>query len=448
MRTFSAKMPNMLKKYIQTIRELFLFSIPLIAGQLGQMLFGIGDIVVAGRYSNDVVAALGIANGLLAPFLMFGLGVCFAIGPLASNFRGEKREETHLFANAHYLILIVSVFIMISVTILYQFLEVFEFTSSLTALVRDYLFICSISLVPALLFQVSKEYLQAWDKTFFANGLILVFNLVNIVMNYILIFGKFGAPELGIKGAAYATLITRTLLFIVLFLYTKKKFKIEWDWHPELFKRAAKLGLPIGFGTLSEVLLFSIVTVLVGKMTIVASASHNIALNLASLTFMIPLAISSAASVKVGMAFGAKSKESILRYSACSVLMSAIIMCFTCLMYLQFPQFLVRFATDDIELIKYSASLLLFVGLFQIPDGIQVTLWGVLRGLEETKYPMILSLILNWCIGLPFGYWLATEKNMEAAGLWAGLATGLTIMSVGLSFVFVLKYQSVKRKIA
>jgi MATE family multidrug resistance protein len=438
----------MLKKYTKTIRELFLFSIPLIAGQLGQMLFGIGDIVVAGRYSNDVVAALGVANGLLAPFLMFGLGVCFAIGPLASQFRGEEREETHLFANSHYLILAVSAAMMAGVGILYFNLELFNFNPVITPLVRDYLLICSISLIPALLFQVSKEYLQAWDKTIFANGLILFFNISNLALNYVLIFGKFGFPEMGIKGAALATLLTRTLLFIILFLYTKKRFKIEWDFHKELFNKTANLGIPIAFGTLSEVLLFTVVTVIVGKMTIVASASHNIALNLASLTFMIPLAISSAAAVKVAKQFGAKNKEAILRYSICSTTMSAIIMSFSCLMYLLIPQVLVRFATDDPDLIQYSSALLLYVGLFQIPDGIQVTLWGVLRGLSETKYPMILSLIFNWCIGLPFGYWLATEKSMEAAGLWAGLAIGLTIMSVGLSFVFALKYQSVKRKIS
>ena len=438
----------MLNKYIKTIRELFIFSIPLIAGQLGQMLFGIGDIVVAGRYSNDVVAALGVANGLLAPFLMFGLGVCFAIGPLASQFRGEGREETHLFANSHYLIMAVSAVMMVGVAILYLNLELFNFNPVITPLVKEYLLICSISLIPALLFQVSKEYLQAWDKTIFANALILFFNISNIVLNYILIFGKYGFPEMGIKGAAIATLITRTLLFVVLFVYTKKRFKIEWNIHKELLSKVSNLGIPIGFGTLSEVLLFTVVTVIVGKMTIVASASHNIALNLASLTFMIPLAISSAAAVKVAKQYGAKDREAILRYSVCSTTMSAIIMTFTCLMYLLVPQLLVRFATDDPELIKYSSALLLYVGLFQIPDGIQVTLWGVLRGLSETKYPMILSLIVNWCIGLPFGYWLATEKGMEAAGLWAGLATGLSIMSVGLTFVFALKYQSVKRKIA
>ena len=437
----------MLNNYLKTIKEVFLFSIPLIAGQLGQMLFGIGDIVVSGRYSNDVVAALGVANGLLAPFLMFGLGVCFAIGPLASQFRGEGREETHLFANAHYLLLAVCAVTMGAIVILFSNLHLFEFNPTLTPLIKDYLLIASISLIPALLFQVSKEYLQAWDKTYFANGLILFFNIINIAMNYVLIFGKFGFPEMGIKGAAIATLITRSLLFLILFFYTLKRFDIEWNWHKELFNKTANLGIPIAFGTLSEVLLFTVVTVLVGKMTIVASASHNIALNLASLTFMIPLAISSAASVKVGKEYGAKNKEGILRYSICTTTMSAIIMAFTCLIYLLLPELLVRFATDDIQLIKYSSALLLYVGLFQIPDGIQVTLWGVLRGLSETKYPMILSLIFNWCIGLPFGYWLATSKGMEAAGLWAGLATGLTIMSVGLTLVFVLKFQSVKRKI-
>ncbi|OUR97086.1 hypothetical protein A9Q84_12200 [Halobacteriovorax marinus] len=436
----------MKQKYLSTIKEIFLFSIPLIAGQMGQMLFGIGDIVVAGRYSNDVVAALGVANGLLAPFFMFGLGLTFAIGPVASQMRGEKKEETHLFANSHYLVLMASLVLLMLLGVLIFTIDLFNFNPVLTPLIKDYLLIGGISIVPALLFQVSKEYLQAWDKTIFANALVLIFNVINIGMNFVLMFGYFGFPELGIKGAAIATLITRTLLFLILFLYTKKKFKFEWDWHPELFSKVYKLGIPIGLGTLSEVLVFTVVTVLIGKMSIIASASHNIALNLASLTFMIPLAISSAAAVKVGKEYGAKDKEAVLRYSMSAILMAAGIMSITCLMYLFIPQVLVRFATDDPALITYSSALLLYVGLFQIPDGVQVTLWGVLRGLGETKHPMILSLAFNWCVGLPFGYWLATSQGMEAAGLWIGLAVGLTIMSVGLSLVFYYKYQSVKKK--
>ncbi|WP_372651395.1 MATE family efflux transporter [Halobacteriovorax sp.] len=434
----------MKKTYLSTIKEIFIFSIPLIAGQIGQMLFGIGDIVVAGRYSNDVVAALGVANGLLAPLMMFGLGVTFAVGPLSSQFRGKKQKDNSLFANAHYLMLSLSLLLLIGIGGLILLLPTFNFNPNIAPLILDYILIAGPSIIPAILFQVSKEYLQAWDRNVFSNILILIFNVINIAMNYILIFGEFGLPELGIKGAAIATTISRTLMFLTLFFYTKSKFEIDWSFNKVLFKRIYKFGIPIGLGTLSEILMFSAVTVLIGKMSIIASASHNIVLNLASCTFMIPLAISSAASVKVGKEYGAGSQQGVLLYSLSSIIMVALIMIGTCVMYLTIPNILVRFATDDPELISYSAGLLLYVGLFQIPDGIQVTLWGVLRGLEETKYPMILSLIFNWCVGIPIGYWLATSKEMEAAGLWAGLAIGLTIMSVGLSCVFFFKYRVVK----
>ncbi|CBW26211.1 putative multidrug resistance protein NorM (Na(+)/drug antiporter) [Halobacteriovorax marinus SJ] len=434
----------MKKTYLSTIKEIFLFSIPLIAGQVGQMLFGIGDIIVAGRYSNDVVAALGVANGLLAPLLMFGLGITFAVGPLTSQFRGKNEKDKSIFANAHYLMLTVSVGLLVAIGALIVALPLFNFNPTITPLIKDYILIAGPSIIPAILFQISKEYLQAWDKNIFSNSLILFFNVINVGMNYIFIFGEFGFPEMGIKGAALATLISRTLMFGALFIYTKAKFEIDWNFNQVLFKRIYKFGIPIGLGTLSEVLMFSAVTVLIGKMSIIASASHNIVINLASCTFMIPLAISSAASVKVGKEYGAGSQQGILIYSLSSIIMVAIIMIGTCAMYLSFPDILVRFATDDPELISYSAGLLLYVGLFQIPDGIQVTLWGILRGLEETKHPMILSLIFNWCIGIPIGYWLATSKGMEAAGLWAGLAIGLTIMSVGLSCVFFFKFRVVK----
>jgi MATE family multidrug resistance protein len=195
-----------------------------------------------------------------------------------------------------------------------------------------------------------------------------------------------------------------------------------------------------------EVLVFSTVTVLVGKMTITASASHNIVLNFVSLTFMVPLALSSAASVFVGEAFGKKDPETIHAYSMAVLVLSAGFMIFTGLLYFLLPYTLMGIATSDQKIIQYGTGLLFYVALFQIPDGIQVALWGILRGMGEANAPMILGLVANWFIGLPLGIYFATKMGMEAKGLWAGLAVGLYLMSLGLGSIYFIRLKALRQK--
>lgn len=419
------------------IKGLFIFALPLIAGQVGQMLFGVGDIMVAGRYSNEVLSALGISVGIFAPFLMVGIGATFAISPIAAKFIGEKRERKDLLPNALLIATFLSFVLFIILSVLLMNISILGFDKNIEKLILDYLWPCSFSILPVLIFQTLKEYLQAYEDTYFSNGLILFFNLINISLNFILIFGFGPIPELGIIGAAYATIISRTSMCLVLLAYTIRKKSFLWKKCYSLMRELLNLGVPIGAGTLIEVLVFSVVTVLIGKMSILASASHNIVLNLASMTFMVPLAMSSAVSVKVGTAFGQKDQTEIIKWTLAGLCISISFMCVFALTYLTIPNLLVRFATDDAELIKYSSGLLLFVGLFQVPDGIQVTLLGVLRGLGITKRPMFFAFAANWLLGLPTGLFLSHYWNMEAAGLWAGLAVGLSALSLLLSLLFI-----------
>ncbi len=421
------------------LKDTALFALPLIAGQVGQMLFGIGDIAVAGRYSPELLAGLGTATGIFAPFLMLGLGITAAVGPLHAKRRGEKSEEPSFLASSLLTGLLCGSVIMGLIYLLIPFLSFLNLTPEIIPLVRSYLIIVAPSIIPVLLYQTLKEYLQAEDKTFMANAIILVFTLINLPLNALLMFGHGPIPSLGIHGAALATLICRTLMTVVIWAHTMRThtigFKIKWD----LIKEVLRLGVPIGMGTLTEVLVFSTVTVLVGGMSVLASAGHNIVLNLASLTFMVPLALGSAASVKVGYQYGARNAKELDAYALSALVLAAGFMLFTAFLYFTVPDLLLRFATDDPELLAAGVKLLFFVALFQMPDGLQVTLWGILRGIGVTKVPMFLSLIGNWCIGLPIGCYLAYQKAMEAEGLWAGLAIGLTFMAISLAFVYLGK---------
>lgn len=421
---------------IKQLKETTVFALPLIAGQVGQMLFGIGDIAVAGRYSPEALAGLGTAAGIFAPFLMAGLGITMAVGPLHAKAQGAREVDESFLASALLTGTLVGLVITALIYLLLPMLPLLKLTPEILPLARTYLAVVAPSMVPLLLYQVFKEYLQAENKTFMANAIILFFTVINLPLNALLMFGMGPVPELGVLGAAIATVICRTLMMLVIWLYTVKKSPFNLKIKKSLVRDILRLGIPIGLGTLTEVLVFSTVTVLVAGMSVLASASHNIVLNLASLTFMVPLALGSAASVKVGYQFGAKNSLELEAYALSALILAASFMLLTAVLYLTLPNILLRFATDDPELLAAGVKLLFFVALFQMPDGLQVTLWGILRGIGVTKVPMLLSLIGNWAIGLPIGCYLAYQKAMEAEGLWAGLSIGLTFMAITLAVVY------------
>ena len=426
----------MFKKYLEQLKDLFLFSLPLVAGQVGQMLYGTGDIMVAGRYSNEVVAALGIAAAMMGPFIMVGLSVTYAVGSITAQYIGAEEDNHEMIFTSHMMSLVLGVALYFGLEIFINYIHLLNFETKRELLIIQYLRIAGFSLIPMLFFQVSKEYLQAHLKTYFANALIFVFLGINVFLNFIFMFGKWGFPEMGIEGAAYATTICRFLSAIVLFVYLLKFKKMEVRFNKILFKKIFKIGFPIGLGTFVEVLVFTTVTILIGRMSTLASASHNIVLNLASLTFMLPLAMNSAAGVKVGIQYGRKDKTNVVLTSLAALTISTICMICTASCYFLIPTYILRIFTTDTALIEYASGLIVFVAYFQIPDGAQVTLWGVLRGVNTTKTPMLITTLGNWLIGLPIGYYLAFHRGMEAKGLWAGLAIGLTCISFGLTALF------------
>lgn len=420
------------KKNIKTAKEIFIFSLPIIAGQIGQMLFGVGDIIVAGRYSSLAVASIGVAAMIFAPFLMVGIGVLFCTGPLASQLKGEGKSDPTFLYNAYLVSLAIA---MVLGTIIYfseYYIGHFNLNPEIVPHVITFLKWTSFSLFPAFVFQASKEYLQAQGKIYIPNSIIWFYNVVNVILNIVLMFGAGNFNGYGIEGAAIATLICRLLMAVTIFFYMKAVTPFEMKQNPESIRKILKLGLPISFTILCEVLIFATVTVLVGGMSLIASASQNLVMNITSLTFMVPMALGSAISVLVGEQLGKRSVNGIVRLCNGAMTLTIIIQVFFTFLYLAIPHFIMGLATTDQAVIIYGGALLFWVGLFQLPDGLQVVLSGVMRGLNETRIPMILGLISYWVIGLPFGVYLAYQRNMEARGLWVGLAVGLTCMCIFL----------------
>jgi len=423
------------------IKELLFFAIPIIFGQLGQMLLGVGEILVAGHYATTTQAAIGIAVGLTAPFFMFGIGLNFVIGPLTSKKKAENNLSRDFFYNAFFISFLVSLLMALMLYALAFQLDRFGFVAELIPEAKIYLQLTALSLIPMICSSAIKEYLQGLEDTFFANASILVVNIFNVVVTYVLMFGKFGFPEMGIKGAAIAMTLSRLFYFLSLIFYFNVKHTLHFKFKilKDDIKTILAQGLPVSFSVLLEVLFFSSTTILCGKMSIIAAASHNFVLNIVALTFMIPLAIGSAVSVKVGHEHGLRSKAGIIKYTKAALFISTIIMCFTAFIYSVFPTFLMEIGASDMAVINYGKKLFIIAAIFQFPDAIQVTLSGILRALGITKVPMLINLCSNWFIGLPLGYYLAFNLQYEALGLWIGLATGLYLVAISLSLV--LKYQ-------
>ncbi len=424
------------KKFFLFAKKNLIFALPIVAGQIGQMLFGVADVFVAGHHSNEALAALGLSSGLMSPAFMFGIGALNAVGPLSAHDKGQGIEGHHFFPAAILSALFLGLLVWPVTLLMLSFYHAMGLNPALLPYVRDYLGLCAPSIVFAFLFQASKEYLQAHGHNIFANVTILVFNLLNLILNYLFMFGKGPIPAMGVKGLALATLLTRFLMALVVFLYVIKVFDLKKKFLLTLDKKSImaifKLGFPLGLGVLTEVLVFCTVTLLIGKMEIVFSAAHNLVLTLASLTFMLPLALSSAASVKVAHSKGERDYEGVVYNGFTCAALSVVFMTLTATTYFLIPSHIVSLYTQDAQLIAVASSLLFYVGLFQIPDGLQITLWGSLRGLGIARAPLIMCLLCHWLIGLPLGYSLAFYYGMKAQGLWLGLTIGLTTLAVGL----------------
>ena len=295
------------------------------------------------------------------------------------------------------------------------------YSAEVTSMVKVYLYITAISLVPALQFQAIKENLQAYEKTLFANGTILAFNGVNILLNYLLIF----TFDLGIVGAAWATTISRFGMMITLGIHGRRYLHYKGACSRELLKSFLKKGIPVGLSSVVTATVFSMVTVLAGTFSVVASAANNIIITISATTFMVPYAIAGAVSVKVGQSLGSKKYGDVRLYTAAGVLLALLFAIFMATLFILFPHGVLSFASRDEVVLQYGIALLITVAIYQIPDAFQTVTLGALRGLGVTFAPFVVSFIGVWLVGFPVGAYLAYKQGMEVQGLWIGLALGL-----------------------
>jgi multidrug resistance protein, MATE family len=429
-------------KRSQALKQLLIFSLPIIFGQVGLMLIGTGDMIIAGRYSRECLAAIGLAIAILNPIQISLLGLQLTIAPVLAQKRGKgEKVDGDFWTIIIYSLMVATFSCVISLMSLFL-IPLFNYGPGLNSIIFDYVLITSFSTFGLCLYQGVKEFYQASEKTMAANSIALAAAVLNVFLNYSLVFGAWFFPELHEKGLAWASLTIRTIMGVGLFLMTFKFWsyskKIDW----QLIRQVMKVGMPVVASLFFEIMAFCAVTLFVGKFSEDQIAANNLALNIGSIAFMIPMSISSAVAVKVGHAYGERHFGRINVFSQMSLLTS---FCFTLLMgitFYTFPHAIISFYTFDVEVLEWGKKLLFWVACFQLFDGAQVTLSGILRGLNVTRAASVSIFVGYWMIGLPLGYFLGFHRQMEAQGFWIGLAISLAVVALMLSFVLKSKMKS------
>lgn len=419
-------------------RELAALAAPVALAQVGLMLMGVVDSVMVGRVSPADLAAVALGNVYYFAAVVFGMGVLFALDPVVSQALGAGDDEGVALGVQRGIVLAVVLTVVSSLLLLpaEKVLTLLRQPPEVIPVAAGY----ALASIPGVLFfylyVVQRQLLQAMGRLRPVLLTILVANLANIPMNWILIYGKFGFSPMGAVGSAWASSVARVLMAVLLVAFgwpLLRPYLLPWRpralrWPP--LARMVAIGAPTGVQLQLEFGAFAAAGIAMGLLGTTAVAGHQVAHNLASLTFMIPVGVAQAAAILVGRAVGRGDPWAARRSAGAGVLVGAGFMTLTALVFLTFPGTLSRMYSPDPAVIALGASLLPIAGLFQVADGIQVVAAAALRGIGDTRIPMLVNLLGFWGVGLPAGLILAFPLAMGPIGVWWGLAIGLIVVAI------------------
>ena len=435
---------------MQTIKEhinnTIQLSYPVIIGQAGIIMMGVVDNLLVGGLGAPALAAASIANSLFILIFILGIGVCTAVTPLVAISVGAQRKQDcgTIFTNGHIVNIVISIILMLITYFLADFFSVLHQPAQVVKLAAPYTKILALSMIPVLVFQTNKQFIEGLSVMRPGMVISITANIINAMVGWTLIYGKFGMPALGLNGAGIATFCSRMFmaLSISLYIYYSPRFK---DLNLSLrikhirlsiIRKILALGIPSATQYFFEVGAFTFAAIMVGWLGTDQLAAHQIALNLASISFMCTLGISTAGSIRVSIGVGKKNITETRRAGFVAILLGEALMAFFGLIFIIFRNDLPAFYIHDPVVISIASSLLIIAALFQIFDGTQAVGIGVLRGLTDVKGPTLVTFIAYWIIGLPVGYILAFHYNLGVRGVWIGLMFGLITSAVLLTLRF------------
>lgn len=427
-------------------KETIYLAWPLVITQVGHIITGMVDTIFLGKIGPTEQAACILSNNLYVLLLVFGIGVSYATTPLVTDahHNNDVQKKASLFKNSLVLNLSVAVLCFVILFLSSGVLKYMQQPVEVAELAVPFFDILIFSMIPVSLFFTCKQYCEGLANTRMALIISVVGNLLNIILNYLLIYGNFGFPELGYLGSAWASFIARAfmgisfLIFIFRSPLTKeigavyKQVKINWV---EL-KDLARIGLNSGAQFTFEVAAFAIAGLMAGTFGKEQIDAHGIALSIAAFTYMFASGISSAATIRVSVYNAQQNWLEIKNAGYTALKLVLLVMGAFGLLFLIFSTVLPLGFSDEIEIIKLASELLIIAAMFQLFDGIQVVAIGALRGLEDVKYPTVITLVGYWLIALPLAYLLAFTFKMETIGIWIALLTALTFVAIALFWRF------------
>jgi MATE family multidrug resistance protein len=437
---------KLMKKFINESNHFLKIGIPIFGSQLSYMIMHTTDTIVSGRYSSEELAGLVLAGAFTFPIYMLFQGIMFAITPIVAQLYGSK-EFTKIGQKMRQIFWI-AILIAFSIFFIFLFLSkillFFPLDKDILSISTEYLRSVSVGMFFYVMFRYLSSYSEGMTLTLPVFFVVLFGALINIPLDIIFAFGYFGIPEMGSEGCGYATSIVSMIMFFAMLriILSSKKYKktglLKEFNGPSLkvSKEILKLGVPIGVGIFAEMTMFSGAAIIIGQLGDKILSGHAVALNIASILFMLPLAIGLAGSTRVGNLLGEKKFLDAKYSSYVGVSLCFIGALFNMIMLLIFRENFSSIYSKDIEVINVAISLLIYASIFQIPDGIQMGSLGALRGYKDTFAPMVFLLISYWIFAIPLGYFLTNygfTKPLGAEGMWISMIMGLVLFSV---FIF------------
>ena len=415
-------------------------AFPVVTIQVGMMTMGVVDTIMVGRISPQAIAAVALGNLYFFALAVFGMGTLMVLDPVVAQAAGagDRPAVARAVQRGVLMAALLSIPTGILLLVAAPVFVLAHQPAEVIPLAAGYAGRTAPGVFPFLLFIVFRQSLQAVGRTAPIVGAIIAANLVNAGLNWLLIFGHLGAPAMGVLGSAWATTISRGLLAGGLWVAARGQLApMLAPTRPEIWQlvplgRMLRLGVPIGAQHVLEFGAFALVALMMGWMGTREMAGHQIAINLAALTFMVPLGVGDAASVLVGRAVGRGDVPGTQGAARAALACGVAFMSVTGVTFLSWPEPLARLYTPNREVVGVAASLIPLAGVFQIFDGLQVVTSGILRGLGDTRAPMLANLLGYWVLGLPLSVYLGFQLRLGPAGLWWGLVLGLAVVATTL----------------
>lgn len=435
-------------KYKPYYKENLILAGPIVVSQIGHMAVHIADSIIVGQFAGTAqLAAVSLVNSLFMLTLVLGMGISYGLTPLIARENGRKNYDEcgKLLSNSLIINIITGAFLY--AVLHFGTLSVIDHldqSAEVVAYAKPYLGLLAFSIVPLMIFQTFKQFAEGLGFTMQAMLISIFGNILNIILGIILVKGMFGITPMGVKGVGISTLVDRTLMALVMFIYVlrSKNFKV----YLQKFKINAidkirsmqifRIGAPVAMQYIFEISAFSGAAILIGTIGAAPQAAHQIAITLAALTYMVANGIASSATIKTGNYLGQRNFTDLRRSAIASYHVVLAFMTCTALLFVFASSLLPYIYTDDLKVVTIAAQLLIIAGFFQLFDGTQVVGLGVLRGIGDVNMPTFITFLSYWVIGIPLGYFLGIYLGMGVKGIWYGLTFGLLTASILLFFRF------------